>query len=66
MPEPQNIDGIGAAQDGRARLTYYRDKASECLERAEKTTDGRTRNYLLGLANTWTRLAMIPERIKPV
>ena len=67
MPEPQKID-ISAVStprdDDPNRVAYYRLKADECLERAQTTKDRQTRDYCLGLANTWTRLSMIPERLK--
>jgi len=64
MPEPHKIQ-LSATNVPPAKapdlVAYYRLKADECLQRAER--DANDRDYWTGLANTWTRLAMIPERL---
>jgi hypothetical protein len=60
LPAPSNPDNSpapSARREAPALIAYYRGKADECLKEAEKATTPSTRDYWIGLANTWTRLA---------
>src|SRR3954471_22583253 len=46
-------------------IADFRGRADECLRRAQHAKDAATRDYWLGLANTWTRLAAMPRSATP-
>ena len=45
-----------------ARVDEYRDQAGECLDRAKRTVDIKSKLELLGIAVAWLDLADMVER----
>jgi hypothetical protein len=44
---------------------WYRAQAAECLERAEKATDARIKEFNQAEADRWLRLAEMADSQKP-